>query len=164
MFKRIREFLARRRRMREFVAAGREHHGIQAYQPDWVDTMPLELPKRRVRAGVNVNPPPLHAKPPAPPSPPPVRREQPMSLVPADSPDSFDTMSALMMANIAARQRDESLRSVDSDQPWPRSVGGGDFGGAGASGSWEAAEPSRSEVSTDSSNRDSCSSSSSSSD
>lgn len=163
MFKRIREFLARRRRMREFVAAGREHHAIQAYQPDWVDTMPLELPKRRVRAGTNVNPPPLYAKPPAPPSPPPVRREQPMSLVPCDPPDSFDTMSALMMANIAARQRDERLPIVEPDQPWPRS-GGCDFGGAGASGSWEAAEPSRSEVSTDSSNRDSCSSSSSSSD
>lgn len=162
MFKRIREFLARRRRMREFVAAGREHQGIQAYQPDWVPTMPLDLSNRRAGAGTNVNPPPTYARPPAAPSPPPARREQPMSLVPGDSPDSFDTMSALMMANIAARQRDESLRSVDSDEPWPRSVGGGDFGGAGASGSWEAAEPSRSESSSDSSSSDSGSSSSSS--
>lgn len=162
MFKRIREFLLRRRRMREFVAAGREHQGIHAYQPEWVDTMPLELSKRRARTGTNVNPPPNYAKPPAPPSPPPSRREQPMSLVPADSPDSFDTMSALMMANIAARQRDDRLPIIEPDQPWPRSGGGGDFGGAGASGSWEAAEPSRSESSSDSSSSGSGSSSSSS--
>lgn len=63
MFKRIREFLARRRRMREFVAAGREHHALQPFQPEWVDTLPLDLPDRSAAA----------------------RREKPMSLVAADS-------------------------------------------------------------------------------
>lgn len=150
MFKAICEFFARRRRMREFVAAGRETHEIQAYQPAWVDTMPMQPQKRRVRAGTNVNPPPQHAKPPAPPAPPPVRRERPMSLVASESPDTFDTMSALMMANVDANQRqDEPTETF-------RSGGGGDFGGGGASASWEAPESS----STSSSDSGSSSSSS----
>jgi len=38
----IRDFLSRRRRMREFVAAGREHHAMKPFVPEWVDTIPMD--------------------------------------------------------------------------------------------------------------------------
>lgn len=141
MFKAICEFFARRRRMREFVAAGRETHEIRAYQPAWVDTMPMQPERRRVRAGTN--PPPPYAKPPAPAAPPPVRSERPMSLVAGDPPDSFDTMSALMLANVVAHQQREA-------QPLDKPIsGGGDFGGGGASDSWTSSDSGSSSSTTD---------------
>jgi len=141
----IRDFLSRRRRMREFVAAGREHHAMKPFQPDWVDT--LAMPPRDDPAG-NVKADPGYAKPPAPPPMPPARAASsrrdwvpPGPIAPAPSPNTFDPGTTLLVLNLDAGR---APAAIEPDEPWPRNKfepgGGGDFGGAGASGDWAPRE------------------------
>lgn len=157
----IRDFLSRRRRMREFVAAGRELHAMKPFQPDWVDTLamsPRDDPASNVKAD------PGYAKPPAPRSevrrdgflsrritPPPMpparaassRRDwaPPGPIAPAPSPNTFDPGTTLLVLNLDAGR---APAAIEPDEPWPRNKfepgGGGDFGGAGASGDWAPRE------------------------
>lgn len=158
MLRLIRDFFARRRA---------KQPSLKAYEAPWVDTMPTQPAELGGRIGSN--PPPRYVKPPAPPAPPPARKNfAPPRPLPAsrravidgdDLPDSDPFMPIhLFTRSLPPIEAQEQV----SAPPALKSGGGGDYAGAGASGGWESRECTRDDDARSSSDSQdsSCSSSS----